>query len=373
MKDSKSQIILFLVSILTIASVVYITYTLSNPRTIRSPMSSFSAVQVPVVETKLFFAGDIMLSRNVGTKMVEANDVTLPYKDVAATIKSADISFANLESPFNDKGGRVTQGLTFKAEPNTVDGLTFAGFDILATANNHVFDQGKTGITYTLDWLNQHGIKSVGVGLDCHSGVVMEADGMKFGYLAYSYTAFNDGGKSTDPLVCNWNDQKQIAADIKALKPKVDFLIVTSHMGTEYKRVPDEANAIGARATIDAGADLFVGHHPHWVQTIEEYNGKYIFYSLGNFVFDQMWSQDTKEGLAFEVLFKDKKLSRISLLPVVIENFCCPHWATEEETKNILTKINPQYSSKNLMLDGKTSTDWQAAVGSQLDKTTPLD
>jgi poly-gamma-glutamate capsule biosynthesis protein CapA/YwtB (metallophosphatase superfamily) len=291
-------------------------------------------------ETSLFFAGDIMLSRNVGTAIVREGAADLPFQKTKDAVRRADISFANLESPFNDEGPRRTEGLVFKAEPDAVDGLTAAGFDILSTANNHSYDQGKNGITYTLDWLRQHGIKTVGTGLDCHDGVIMEANGIKFGYLAYSYAAFNDGGRVPDPLVCDWNDLDQVKSDIAALKPQADFVIVSSHMGAEYKREPEPANAAAARATIDAGADMFIGHHPHWVQTIEEYEGKYIFYSLGNFVFDQMWSQDTREGLGVKVLFKDKILSRIELMPVVIDDYCCPRWADETETKSILAKIN---------------------------------
>jgi poly-gamma-glutamate capsule biosynthesis protein CapA/YwtB (metallophosphatase superfamily) len=333
------------------------------------------------VETKLFFAGDIMLSRNVGTKIFEANNPNLPYINVRNWIRNADLAFANLESPFNDEGARVTQGLVFKAEPGTVMGLKEAGFDVLSTANNHTMDQGKDGLNYTMTWLSANGMESVGTGADCHDGLVREINGIKFGFLAYSYTAYNDGGKIPDPIVCNWNETKKIAEDIRALKLKADFVIVSSHMGTEYKRAPDQANAIAARAATDAGADLVIGHHPHWVQTIEEYRGKYIFYSLGNFVFDQMWSEDTKEGLAVEVLFKDKNLSRITLLPVVIDNFCCPSPADETKTKEILAKINPQAASNVLVSDGKTTADWQAALGNmgavlnskQLDNTAPAE
>lgn len=314
-------------------------------------------------ETTLFFAGDIMLSRNVGTAIVQKG-TTAPFLLTQDVTKAANISFANLESPFNNTGSRVTQGLTFKAEPNTIEGLTAGGFDILSTANNHSYDQGKTGVTYTLDWLQQNGIKSVGTGLDCHSGTILESNGLKFGYLAYSYAAFNDGGRTPDPMVCDWNDQQQIATDITALKPQVDFVIVSAHMGTEYKRKPEPANSEGAHAAIDAGADLFIGHHPHWMQTIEEYKGKYIFYSLGNFVFDQMWSQDTREGLGVKVLFKDKNLSRIELLLVIIDDYCCPRWTNETETKTILSKINANYASPVLVENGKTTTDWAAALTS---------
>jgi poly-gamma-glutamate synthesis protein (capsule biosynthesis protein) len=333
------------------------------------------------IETDLFFAGDIMLSRNVGTKITEAKNPNLPYLSVFEEIKNADISFANLESPFNDSGVRVTQGLVFKAEPNTVEGLVNAGFDVLSTANNHTFDQGKAGLAYTTTWLEQNNITPVGTGTDCHLGVIKEVNEIKFGFLAYSYAAYNDGGKLPDSLVCDWNDPEQIKIDIQNLKTKTDFVIVSSHMGAEYKREPEPENAQRARSTIDAGADLFIGHHPHWIQTIEEYKGKYIFYSLGNFVFDQMWSQDTKEGLAVKVLFKGKKLSRISLLPVVIDNFCCPRWASENETKSILTKINVNYTSPLLVEDGQTTSSWQSVLrkiqtptnNQTLDNTLPVD
>jgi poly-gamma-glutamate capsule biosynthesis protein CapA/YwtB (metallophosphatase superfamily) len=293
------------------------------------------------VETTLFFAGDIMLSRNVAAAMYRTNDHALPYENVQEEIRSADIAFANLESPFNDSGDHSVEGsLIFNADPKSMEGLKSAGFDVLSTANNHTMDQGKYGLNYTLSLLKTNGIDPVGTGEDCHDGIIQEADGMKFGFLAYSYTAYNDGGKVPDPLVCSWTDQARVAIDIKTLRPQVDFLVVSSHMGTEYKRTPDEINARGARQTIDAGADLFIGHHPHWVQTTEVYKGKHIFYSLGNFVFDQMWSQDTKEGLVVKTLFKDKKLYRITLLPVIIEDYCCPRWASDLETKTILSKLD---------------------------------
>lgn len=313
-------------------------------------------------ETTLFFGGDIMLSRNVGTAIVNANDPTLPFKKIADIIKKADISFANLESPFYDKGPRKTEGLIFKAEPNTIEGLTYAGIDVLSTANNHSYDQGKEGILFTSEWLRQHKIMPVGTGTNCSKGLVKEANGIKYGYLAYSYSAFNDGGRVPDPMVCDWNDREQVASDIAALNAAADFVIVSAHMGTEYKREPETANATAAHAAIDAGADLFIGHHPHWIQTIEEYKGKYIFYSLGNFVFDQMWSQDTREGLGVKMLFKDKKLDRIELVPIVIDDYCCPRQADETETKSILSKINPDFASPIMVENGKTTPSWTRAI-----------
>src|SRR5262249_37738983 len=135
----------------------------------------------------------------------------------------ADISFANLESPFNDSGNHSVPGsLVFNADPKAVEGLKFAGFDILSTANNHAFDQGQYGIRYTLDHLKQNGILPLGTGDDCHAGQIITKNNLRFGFLGYSYTALNDGGKTTDPLVCDANDLKQLKTDIANLRPKVD-------------------------------------------------------------------------------------------------------------------------------------------------------
>jgi gamma-polyglutamate biosynthesis protein CapA len=290
--------------------------------------------------TTLFLAGDVMLSRNVGTKMFEAKNFSLPFEKVRGVISQADISFANLESQFSNQGSRITEGLVFKAEPQTIFGLSSAGFDILSTANNHSLDQGIAGIEYTNQLLKDHGIASVGTGELCHQGKIFKKNNIKFGFLAYSYAAHNDGGRVPDPNVCDWKDERRIFEDIANLKPQIDFLIVSAHMGEEYKRNPEQINVERVHAALDAGADMFVGHHPHWIQTIEEYQGKWIFYSLGNFVFDQMWSTDTREGLGILVNFFEKQIESIELKPVVIDNFCCPRWADLDETRIILNKLD---------------------------------
>jgi poly-gamma-glutamate synthesis protein (capsule biosynthesis protein) len=316
----------------------------------------------PTPNTILFFGGDIMLDREVKARMKSAQDANLPYTNILQAIKQADLSFANLESPFTNIKPTTSRDLIFHNDDDAVTGLAHAGFDVLSTANNHAFDQGPEGVKYTLEWLEAHGITPVGTGNNCHDGIVKEVSGVKFGFLAYSYAAYNDGGNAADPLVCNWKDTNRITSDIALLKPQVDFLIVSAHLGTEYQKQPGPVDVTRAHEAINAGADIIVGHHPHWIQTIEEYQGKYIFYSLGNLVFDQMWSQETREGLTLDLLFKGKSLDTIRLLPVIIENYCCPRWATDTETKNILHKINPMVETNILTLNGLTQPDWAQAL-----------
>ncbi|MGE5392972.1 MAG: CapA family protein [Candidatus Saccharibacteria bacterium] len=289
-------------------------------------------------ETTLFIAGDIMLSRNVGAKISQASDPLLPFRAVADRIKAASLSFANLESPFLGSGPKVTAGMVFKAEPENVAGLK--DFAVVQTANNHSADQGDKGLNFTDQLLAANGVGHLGTGEDCHKGTVLERDGIRFGFLAYSYAGYNDGGKKPNPLVCDWNDTDQVLSDIRALRPDADILIVAPHMGTEYMRKPDAGNVTRARQAIDAGADIVIGTHPHWIQPIERYKEGVIFYSLGNFVFDQMWSEDTREGLTATLTFREKALERIEVHPVIIDNYCCPRFADSEESKAILGKIN---------------------------------
>src|SRR6185503_18808252 len=107
--------------------------------------------------TTLFFAGDIMLSRNVAGAIYKSNDYTLPFQKISDVTKTADIAFGNLESPFNDQGDHSIEGsLNFNADPKSIDGLKYAGFDVLSTANNHAFDQGTEGLDFTINLLKQN-------------------------------------------------------------------------------------------------------------------------------------------------------------------------------------------------------------------------
>lgn len=335
-------------------------YSFNNPKT--------PEVAVPKTTT-IFFGGDIMLSRNVEAKIAEANDYTLPFENLFKDISNADISFANLESPFNDIGDHSVEGsLIFNANPQSIQGLTKAGFDVLSTANNHALDQGTKGIDFTINHLIAHGILPIGTFASTdsnhdYSQNVIKRDDTTYGFLSYSYTALNDGGKTTSPQVADLNNLPKLKQDIVKLKGHfADVVIVNMHAGIEYTRTPSKAQIEFAHAAIDAGADLVIGEHPHWVQTIEQYKGKWIFYSLGNLVFDQMWSTDTRQGLTLLVTYEQNEIQKIELRPIIIDNFCCPRWADRDETKSIINKIHPTGTSTVIYESGKTTADWQDTI-----------
>lgn len=299
--------------------------------------------------------GDIMLSRKVAKEMDNNNDWLLPYSKTEHWLNSVDFVFGNLESPFNGtEYYNPGETLIFNSPLKAIEGLKLNNFKVLQLANNHAFDQGKKGLEFTQNLLNEFDIHHIGTGsttAEAFKPVIIEQNGLKICFIAASYASMNDSGKTINDYVARIEDLDLLKTNIQNLKATCDFTVASMHAGTEYTHQPNKAQITFAHAAIDYGADMVIGHHPHWVQKIEKYNNKYIFYSLGNFIFDQMWSQETKEGLALKISLSKNltaalqgpktmaELDSIELLPVIIENFSTPRPATAEETKTILNKI----------------------------------
>lgn len=298
----------------------------------------------PVPTTTLLAVGDIMLSRHVGFQIGKSNDPALPFAKLVSLLAAADITSGNLECPLSDSQIPIREGLVFRCLTKYVPGLLAAGFDVLSTANNHSFDQGIDKLNFTVDYLRSQNILPFGTGknfAEAHAGSIIERNHINFGFLAYSYSAFNDGKRSAHPQIATTADYKQLHNDIQNLRSQgADIVVVNMHEGAEYQRKPNQNQIAFAHAAIDAGADIVIGHHPHWIQTIEIYNQRPIFYSLGNFVFDQMWSIDTREGLVVKLNFKNKQFISAELVPIIIDNYCCPRLASDKEKTAILKKIN---------------------------------
>lgn len=261
----------------------------------------------------LVFGGDIMLSRTVNKKMDLYGDYSWPLKNISSLFSEADLAVANLESPFlvTNNYEVNTGSFSFKANPRSVEGLKLAGFDVLSLANNHILNQGRQGIADTYKVLDEASIDSVGT--KERKLLIKESKGVRFAFLAYSYDSSSDLIPSLDI--------RQAKADIEEAEKKADAVIILMHAGIEYQRQPNAQQITFAHAAIDAGADLVIGHHPHWPQIVEEYSGKTIIYSLGNLVFDQMWSKETSEGLVVKVHFKDKILDHIEYVPIQIKDY----------------------------------------------------
>jgi poly-gamma-glutamate capsule biosynthesis protein CapA/YwtB (metallophosphatase superfamily) len=269
---------------------------------------------------RLVFAGDVMLSRAVRRQILAAGDPALPFRKMAPLLAASDIAFVNLESPFSNQGPYHADGLIFHAPPDTIAGLVLAGIAVVSTANNHSRDCGPQGVEFTVSWLRSHGMETVGSSASealMHAGVVITRQGIRFGFLGYTFDQQNGNWKDLDKRIA-MADVPAVVRDVELLRQRADVVIVSMHNGIEYMPRPSAAQIKFAHAAIDAGAKLVIGHHPHVVQPSEEYRGGLIFYSLGNFIFDQYQRKETQHGQVVQVSFVGRKLLATHVIPVKI-------------------------------------------------------
>ncbi len=266
----------------------------------------------PNPEVTLLLTGDVMLGRSVMQRYLEVGDFTYPFIKVADRLKKADLVFVNLENPVTLNCPPHVGGFKFCSPPDSVEGLLFAGIDVVTLANNHSENFGQDGLNETVEILNGKGISSTGLG----QLVTLERKGLIFGFLGFNKAEVLQPKLETSEMEL-----------IKNSDEKVDILVIAMHWGVEYQDNALPGIKILAQELIKAGADVVVGHHPHWVQDYEYIDGKPVYYSLGNFVFDQMWSEETKKGLVVELLYKDGELTSTNLHPTYMSEVGQPSFS----------------------------------------------
>lgn len=267
----------------------------------------------------LLFVGDIMLSRLIGDIMARNDDWRYPFLEIADFFKSADLAFGNLEGPISARGIKMGSIYSFRTNPRAIEGLLYAGFDVLSIANNHIWDYGADAAADTISILKKSNIGVVGGGenyIEAHQPFIKTVEGTKIAFLGYTNLIPPSVGSKTSMPAITYLDIDQAVSDIKMAREKADLVIVSLHWGNEYETIQSPNQEKIARTLIDAGANLIVGHHPHVVQPVEEYGGGYIAYSLGNFVFDQNFSPNTGTGLVLKITLKNKKIASIEQFKV---------------------------------------------------------
>lgn len=310
--------------------------------TTQLPVADSREVTAP--ETVIVFGGDVMLSRVVNQRTVRSGDWSWPFSRIASMTAAADIAVVNLESPFSHNGRYEvpTGSFSFNADPRSVAGLQYAGIDLVSLANNHFGNQGRQGMLDTFDILTNAGIAYTGAGTStraAHQPTIMERNGVRFAFLSYAYPETEAVATERIPGMANM-DVSLLRSDVATARDQADVVIILMHAGTEYVTEPNWQQVEFAHAAIETGADLVIGHHPHWVQTTEIYQGKPIVYSLGNLVFDQMWSIETQQGVLARVMFASSTLERIEFIPVRIYDYGQPRIIEDElERQAILRRM----------------------------------
>ena len=250
-------------------------------------------------EVTISFLGDIMMDRGVKTSVYKnyGGDFNSLFKNLGE-LKEDDITFANLEGPASDVGNNVGSKYSFRMEEKSLDALKNASFEIISFANNHVGDWNVAAFKDTLVNLKEKGILFTGAGdniSDASKVKIIEENGVKVGFLAFTDVGPNwMAAKENSAGILLASDPKRLEY-IKNAKSEVDVLVVSYHWGDEY--VPFNARQKSlAESSIDAGADIIAGHHPHVIQDTVKYKNGLIMYSLGNAIFDQYFSEETMQG-----------------------------------------------------------------------------
>ncbi len=216
-----------------------------------------------------------------------------------------------------------------------MDGLVYGGFDILSLANNHMFDYQSIALENTMEILKENDIDYIGAGSnkeEAFSLKIKEIKNTKIGFLAYTNLGLENwkaGEKNPGVAWISENDIGEVVEYIKNAKEKVDVLIISLHAGEEYSKEPNLFQVSFAKICIDNGADLVVGHHSHVVQEIKRYEDGWISYSLGNFIFDQGFSEETMKSIILKVIIKEKKIEKVSSENIKINKYFQPELITK--------------------------------------------
>jgi len=309
-------------------------------------------------------AGDIMLGRGVNNKMIAHGDYSYPYKGLHDELQAADFRVANLECTITDLVKPPSDPFTFYflSAKKAVEGLAYAGFNAITIANNHA---GGTGAGSRADHdsffdmlgtLRANNIAVCGGGnnlAEARAPIVTTVKGTRIALLGYhdNTVVTPQGPMARD---ASWGlapaNPATLPEDIAAARAKADLVIPYFHWGIEYTKVPHKRQQQVARAAIDAGADMVLGNHPHWTQGIEEYKGKLIIYSMGNFVFDQDWSRPTLEGMLIHFYWRGATLASVRFVPTIDRDRCQPNAMSQADAVGVFQRM---WSGTDLLAAGQ--------------------
>ncbi|MGB9724251.1 MAG: CapA family protein [Chloroflexia bacterium] len=288
--------------------------------------------------------GDIFTGRAVRRRIqAHGGDYARPFTPTRALLEGADLTVANLEGVLSDRIAPPADPYTFLfvGSGRFTVGLRYAGIDAVSLANNHSMNFGPRGMDDTLNLLRQAGIAPFGAGMnlaEARRPALFTVKGVTLAFLGYdaisdAYLAGEEraGSAPADPAL--------IAEDIAAARQQADVVIVYFHWGWEYTHDPSPWQRTLAHQAVEAGADLVLGSHPHWVQGLERYRGVPILYSLGNFIADQMWSIETRQGLIARITFRGTRPVGLQLQAVQIEDYHQPRPLPAAEAETVYRAI----------------------------------
>lgn len=292
----------------------------------------------------IHFVGDMIFSGKVET-LLEKKGYSYPYHYLGDMFKKDDLTLGNLETPVTTRGvGATNKTYVFKSSPKALYALRAAGMDAVNLANNHILDQGNEGLLDTIHHLDQSGINYVGAGKNsgrAYAPQYFERNGMTIALVGASrvYPESNWAAGTDKPGVASAYDKAaNVMKSIAEARKNADMVIVMAHWGIERQSTPDAYQKTLAHAFIDAGADLIIGSHPHVLQGMEQYKGKWIAYSTGNFIFTKSTVPATWKTAVFKATCSPKGGCGMKLIPFKTE-LGQPVPMSQDESRNLMQEV----------------------------------
>lgn len=265
--------------------------------------------------------GDIIPGRMVNVKAAQYNDFTWTFKNTWQLLRDADLTVTNLEAPLMRDCAPTGEGMSFCGSDRHIEGLKQAEVDLVTIANNHADNYGQEGIDETIKLLTASNIKYTGLG----ETEYLTVKNIRLAFLGWNFLLPQD--------------EVQIAKEVSDAKNKSDLVIVFPHWGDEYQEIPSEFQKNMQKSLLNAGADLILGNHPHIIQPLSIDGGSLTFFAHGNFIFDQMWSEETKKGFFAKTYIYKGKIIDVEIFPIYIKDFGQPEVVTGAEKEKMLKDL----------------------------------
>lgn len=325
-------------------------------------MGAAVLVAEPDSSITIIAAGDVMLG-NWAQQTIQKEGVDYPFRAVDSILRRGDVVFANLEAPFGEGGIAFEKSYTFRVSPELVSVLTAGHINLVSLANNHILDYGGDVLRQTRQVLSREHIQFAGAGnnrQEAMAPALFRVNGLKVAFVACSLT-FPEEFWATDTSAGTYFPYRQFFfPQIRKLKQENDLVLVSFHWGEELRTTPKDYQKDLAHRTIDAGADLVLGHHPHVVQGLEVYHNRLIAYSLGNFVFGSYSARATRSML-LEITLGTSGLIACKIHPINVDNREVefqPRLLTGEERNQFLKELNDLSKELNNQQDVISSGNW---------------
>ena len=325
-------------------SATYFTFTPSPTQETTGTLPSTSTptkitvtpTSASIPEITLLFTGVIVPARCVQAALDKNGNPDYPYEEVKELLAGADLAIGTFNATMSDQVEHTGCLTTWQlvGSPDNADALGRAGFDAMGVATNHIKDCGlmkswcDTTFFDTLSHLNRVGIKTVGAGENLEAAlkpIVFEIEGVKFGIVSLGDSKMSETvfAQVDHPGIAPLTEEN-IKTALESARAVSDVVIAMPHWGSEDIIIPNWIQREQAQILVREGADLVVGNHTHVVQAIQTIDDVQVFYGLGNFVFDQPWSEQTKKGKIAKVIFTGREIKTFTEIPIYIKNSSQP-------------------------------------------------